>query len=239
MADEANSKTQVATLAMAGTVAVVLLFLTGPLQYLPNAVLSAVVFVIGVKLIDIARMHDIFRLRRDEFWIAALTAAVVVAVGVEQGILVAIGLSLLGHVHRHYHPHDSVITRDEQGTPIENAPGPGSHTEAGLVVYRFGVGLFYANAARLTTEALALVDVPDPPRWFVLLADGIDDIDYTGGKTLVELAEQLAQRHIVFAVATALNDVLPELDRFGLIEAIGHDHIYPSLDDAITAFHNS
>ena len=63
--------------------------------------------------------------------------------------------------------------------------------EPGLVVYRFGVGLFYANAARLTEEGYRLVDVPEPPRWLVLLADAIDDVDFTGGKTLVELADEL------------------------------------------------
>lgn len=85
MADEAKSKTQVAMLTMAITVGIVLLFLTKPLQYMPNAVLSAVVFVIGVKLIDIKHMRQIYALRKDEFWIAAVTAAVVVCVGVEQG----------------------------------------------------------------------------------------------------------------------------------------------------------
>ncbi len=71
-------------------------------------------------------------------------------------------------------------------------------TEPGLVVYRFGVGLFYANAARFTEEGLALVEVPEPPRWFILLANAIDDVDYTGGKTLVEFAGQLeaTRRHL-------------------------------------------
>ena len=78
MVDEAKSHTQVAQLTTAVVVAIVLLFLTKPLQYLPNAVLSAVVFLIGLKLIDIANMREIWRLRRDEFWVAALTATVVV-----------------------------------------------------------------------------------------------------------------------------------------------------------------
>ncbi|MGZ4288957.1 MAG: SulP family inorganic anion transporter [Solirubrobacteraceae bacterium] len=239
MADEAKSKTQVAMLAMAVTVAIVLLFLTKPLQYMPNAVLAAVVFVIGVKLVDIAHMREVLRLRRDEFVIAAATAVVVVGVGVEQGIILAIVLSLLDHVRRHYQPHDSVITRDEQGRSVSIDPTPGARTEPGLVVYRFGVGLFYANVARFTEEVLALVDVPEPPRWFVLFADAIDDIDFTGGKVLVELAEQISQRNVVFAVADARSSVLSELDRFGLTDAIGRDHVYARLDDAIAAFHAS
>jgi high affinity sulfate transporter 1 len=236
MADEAHSKTQVAMLAMAATVAIVLLFLTKPLQYMPNAVLAAVVFVIGIKLVDIPQMRQILRLRPDEFWIAAATAAVVIGVGVEQGIILAIVLSLLTHVRRHYHPPDSVITRDDEGAAVENPVVPGAITEPGLVVYRFGAGLFYANAARLTEEALALVDVPQPPRWFVLLADGIDDVDFTGGNTLVELVHELAARNVVFALATVTRAVRPQLDRFGVTAAIGPDRIYATLNDAITAF---
>jgi len=78
--------------------------------------------------------------------------------------------------------------------------------------------------------------VPDPPRWFVLLADAIDDIDFTAGKTLVELAQQLADRNVVFAVANVQDDVLPELERFGLIDVIGHDHVFANVEDALAAF---
>ena len=199
MVDEAHGRTQVAQLTMAVVVAVVLLFLTKPLQYLPNAVLSSVVFLIGVKLIDIRTMREIWRLRQDEFAVAAITALTVVGLGVEQGIVLAIVLSLVLHVRRHYLP------KDESSEP-----------EPGLVVYRFAVGLFYANTERLTEELIQLVDVPDPPKWVVLQADGMDDIDYTGGKTLAEVQEQLESRGIVFAVAEANDHLAAELDRFGI-----------------------
>ncbi len=236
MADEAHSKTQVAMLSMAATVAIVLLFLTKPLQYMPNAVLSAVVFVIGVKLVKIGAMNEIRRLRLDEFVIASVTAVTVVVVGVEQGILLAIVLSLLEHVRRHYDAPDAVIAQDEQGRVVEIPVSPGVRTEPGLVVYRFGVGLFYANSTRFTDEVLALVEGAEPPRWFVLLADAMDDIDFTGGKTLLELAGQLADRNVVLCVAGA-ESVMPELERFGVVDAIGAEHVFESLDEAVTAFH--
>src|SRR4051812_27999223 len=236
MADEAKSKTQVAMLSMAGAVAIVLLLLTKPLQYMPNAVLAAVVFVIGIKLVDVAHMRDVYRLRRDEFWIAAITAIVVVIVGVEQGIILAIVLSLLDHVRRHYRPRTSVITRDQDDRLVEHPVLPGSTSEPGLVVYRFGVGLFYANASRLTDEILELVDGPAPPRWLILLADGMDDVDYTGGKTLVELADQLSDRGVVFAIAAPTDEVRAELAEFGVTAAIGESHIYPGLTEAVAAF---
>ena len=228
-----------AMLTMAVTVAIVLLFLTKPLEYMPNAVLAAVVFVIGVKLIDIANMKEIWRLRKDEFAIAAVTAVVVVAVGVEQGIILAIVLSLLDHVRRHYDPHDVVVTRDETGGMATVAPEPGAVTEPGLVVYRFGVGLFYANAARLTEEVLRLVNVPEKPRWLVLQADAIDDVDFTGGKTLVELADQLEARNVVFALAEVRDDVRVELDRFGLTAKVGDARMFATLEAAIAAFHDA
>jgi MFS superfamily sulfate permease-like transporter len=223
-------------LAMAGTVAVVLLFLTKPLQYMPNATLAAVVFVIGIKLIDWRHMAEIWRLRRNEFWIAAITAATVVGVGVEQGVILAIVLSVLLHVKRHYEPNDAVVTRDEHGRVILAKPVPGTVTEPGLVVYRFGVGLFYANASRFAEEVLGLVDVPERPRWLVLQADGIDDVDYSGGKTVVEVAEQLAERGVVFAVAAVSDDVKHELDLFGLTATIGEERYFDTVEDAIAAF---
>ncbi len=236
MAEESKATSQVAMLAMAAMVAIVLLFLTKPLQYMPNAVLAAVVFVIGVKLIDIDHMKEIYRLRRDEFWIATVTAAVVVGVGVEQGVILAIVLSLLDHVRRHYDPHDSVVTHDDGGRLTMAPASAGTALEDGLVVYRFGVGLFYANASRFSEEILALVNVPEPPRWLVLLADAIDDVDFTGGQTMVEVAAALEERGVVFAVAHVQDDVRPELDRFGLTEKIGEDRFFPTVEAAVAAF---
>jgi high affinity sulfate transporter 1 len=237
MVDEAKSHTQVAQLTTAVVVAIVLLFLTKPLQYLPNAVLSSVVFLIGVKLIAVKGMRAIYGLRRDEFWVALTTAVVVITVGVEQGIILAIVLSLILHVRRHFIPHDAVVGWDDQGRYELLTPTPGVVSEPGLVIYRFGVGIFYANAARLSEEVMALVNVPDPPGWFVLQADAIDDIDYTGGQTLLEVADHLQERGIVFAVAEVSDDLRHELDRFGLTAKIGADHYYPSLHDARSAFH--
>ena len=237
MVDEAKSRTQVAQLTTAVVVGIVLLFLTKPLQYLPNAVLSAVVFLIGLKLVDMANMREIHRLRRDEFWVAAATAAVVVGVGVEQGIIIAIVLSLILHVKRHYSPRDAVVGWDAKGEFTTMRPTPGTVSEPDLVVYRFGVGLFYANAEHLSEDVLGLVDVPRPPRWFVLHAVGMDDVDYTGGKTLAELADQLVSRGIVFAVADASPALRRELDSFGLTEKIGEERYYDSLQAARDAFH--
>ena len=182
-------------------VAIVLLFLTRPLQYLPNAVLSAVVFLIGLKLIAILRMRAIWQVRRDEFVVAAITAVTVVVVGVEQGIILAILLSLVLHVRRHYETLDQVVAWDSHGMISTAKPVAGAVTEPGLVVFRFGAGIFYANASRLEQEILTLAGTSPPPQWLVLDAISIDDVDYTGGQTLLEVADQLHDRGVVFGLA--------------------------------------
>ena len=120
---------------------------------------------------------------------------------------------------------------------ILRPPEPGTFSEPGLVVYRFGVGLFYANAERLAEEINGLVDIPTPPRWVVLQADAIDDVDYTGGKTLLVLADQLQSRGIVFAVVGANAHVREELDRFGITDRIGSGRYFDTLHAARAAFH--
>ena len=97
MVDSAGGRSQLSLLVTAGIVLLVLLFLTAPLAYMPEAVLSAVVFLIGMDLIDLKGMRNIFQERRSEFWVALITALMVVFVGIEQGIILAITLSLIDH----------------------------------------------------------------------------------------------------------------------------------------------
>jgi high affinity sulfate transporter 1 len=237
--DEAESHTQVAQLTTAVVVGVVLLWLTKPLQYLPNAALSAVVFLIGLKLIDVKGMRSIFRVRRDEFWVALATAIVVVTVGVEEGIVLAIVLSIVLHIRRHYHTVDVVLVPDSKGLIVPVPTTPSAVTEPGLVVYRFGAGLFFANAERFSEEVLAFADNDPPPKWIVFDAVQIDDVDYTAGHTMAEAAGALIRRGIVIGVANISDHIRAQLDTFGVTEAIGEEHIYPDVRTAIDAFHRS
>jgi len=147
MADGAGARSQIAQLTFAGVVLVVLLFLTGPLQYLPRCVLASIVFTIAVGMIDVKGLRAIVQESRGEFILATSTAAAVVAIGVEQGILLAIGFSLVRHVRHSYRAHSMVLVQDESRGRWRPTPtAPGLQTAAGLIVYRYGADLFYANA---------------------------------------------------------------------------------------------
>jgi len=162
MIDGAGGRSQLSLLFTAAIVLLVLLFLTGPLSYLPEAVLSAVVFLIGIELIDIAGMKRIYEQRRSEFWVALITALMVVVVGVEQGIILAIILSLIDHTRRGYRPRNALLKRSNSGPWHTHPVDSGIEAEPGLAIYRFTHSLYYANAELLVDEVTALVKRAEP-----------------------------------------------------------------------------
>ena len=162
MADRAGARSQIAQLAFAGVVLIVLLFLTGPLQYLPRCVLASIVFTIAIGMIDLKGLRNIRRESPGEFYLAVITAAAVVAIGVEQGILLAIALSIFRHVRHSYRPHALLLAPNAAGRWVPGPATPGMQTEPGLIVYRFGSDLFFANAKRFADQVRVLVDSASP-----------------------------------------------------------------------------
>ena len=234
MVDGAGSRSELAQLTTAVVVLVVLLFLTVPLQYLPNAVLASVVFLIGIELVDVAGMKGILRVRLDEFLIALFTAAFVVVVGVEQAVVLAIVLSILDYVRRGYRPSRTLVAPGEGGHLKGNDLESGTQADPGLVVYRFGADLFYANANGFTEDVLALADGPGVD-WICVDAGAISDVDYSGSKTLAELQSTLAKRDVRLVLADVSTDVRAQLDVYGLSNALGADAVFGSLGEAVEA----
>jgi sulfate permease, SulP family len=182
-------------LVFAGVVLLVLLFLTGPLQYLPRCVLAGIVFTIAIGMIDVRGLRDIRRESSGEFDLAVVTAAAVVAIGVEEGILLAIALSLFRHVRHSYRPHTMMLAPDAAGRWMPMPVTPGKETEPGLIVYRFGADLFYANHNRFADEVRTLVEhAPTPIRWFIVDAGAITAIDYSAARSIRDLIDDLAPR---------------------------------------------
>jgi SulP family sulfate permease len=167
-------------------VLLVLLAFTGPLQYLPRCVLAAIVFTIAVGMID-RKSGRVLPCRRHR--------GRVVTIGVEEGILLAIVLSLLRHVRHSYRPHTMVLAPNATGRWTLVPVTPGAQTEPGLIIYRFGADLFYANDHRFTDEVRSLVEhAPTPVRWFIVDADAIADIDYSARSAPLRRLARLAER---------------------------------------------
>jgi SulP family sulfate permease len=237
MAEGAGAQSQLAQVSTAGVVAVVLLFLTGPLQYLPQCVLGALVFLVAAKLIDLKGLRDIRVESPQEFWLAVMTAVVVVLVGVEQGIVLAMVVSLLRVVHHSYHPDSGVLVADGSGAWTLMPVAPGAVTEAGLVMYRFGAALFYANAGRFLQEVTSLVGpMPTPVRWVVVDAEAMTNVDYSAARVLMELKKNLTDAGVELAFARVSWGLQRDFDRHHLTETIGSARIFHRLHDALETF---
>ncbi|MFM7616801.1 MAG: SulP family inorganic anion transporter [Actinomycetes bacterium] len=239
MVDGAGGRSQLAMLTTAGIVLVVILFATGPLEYLPVCALASVVFVIGIDLIDVAGMRRVLRMRRDEFVVAAITATTVVFWGVEQGIVLAIVLSIIDHLRRSYRPVDTLIVRDERGHFTSVPVSTGRQIDPGICVYHFAASVYYANAEHFRAEVLGLLDTPaaasTPVHSIVLDAGGIADVDYSGGQMLIELLDELATRRVRVVVANLAAPVARELERYGAAAKLDDEPIHDTVIDALAA----
>ena len=235
--DEQKGRTQLANLTMSIIVLVFTMFLTGLLADMPKAVLAGIVFVIGVDLVDIAGMKGILKINKGEFVIALITAIVVCAVGVEQGIILAIVVSILNIIRRQYSPRDYVVRITDKREPTYVAVAPGVVSEPGLIMFRYDAELFYANANRFVDDVQELIDsAPEPVEWLVLDASSLDSIDYSAGKALEGLAAYLDSKKVTLVLARVDTGLLDEMRQFGIAQKVGEDHIFGNLVDAYTAF---
>jgi high affinity sulfate transporter 1 len=237
MVDSAGGRCQLAQITSSVIVLLVLLFLIGPLAYLPVAVLSAVVFLICVDLIDVKGMRQIFRERPAEFGVALITAATVVLVGVEQGILLAMFLSLVSHTRHGYLPKNAVIV----AAPPEGWKSAPVATQGqllpGLLVYRFTHGMYYANAEQLSEEVTRLAREANPPLvWFCIDASAVDDIDYTAAATLHSLYAMLQEQGIRLIFYAVSDEVYAQLERSGIADLVGQDAFYATIGAVIRAY---
>jgi MFS superfamily sulfate permease-like transporter len=238
MVDSAGGRTQLTHLTAVGVVVLVLLFFTAPLAYMPESVLAAIVFLIGLDLVKAEEMKNIYRQRQSEFWVAAITALMVVFVGVEQGILLAIVLSIIDHTRRGYQPKNAVLERI--GTRHWKTHPVASHVQAvpGLMIYRFTFSMYYANSRQLSEEVTALMSDAQPPlRWLCIDLAAVTSVDYSAAETLKSLFALLKERQIRLVVAQPMVDADPH-DRLELQRLIGEDAIFKSLDDVVEAYRN-
>jgi high affinity sulfate transporter 1 len=233
MVDSAGGRTQLSLLVTAVVVLVVLLFLTAPLAYMPEAVLSAIVFMIGIDLIDLNGMRSIFDQRRSEFWVALITTSAVVLVGVEQGILLAISLSLIDHTRKGYAPKNAVLVPSEAGEWRPHPWTSKAQAAPGLVIYHFAHSMYYANAAVLEAEITDLANSAEPPlRWLCIDASGMDDVDYSAAETVRSLHRILMAKGIRLVIAQIMDDI-PAQNSYHLRELFGDDAFYNTLGEVM------
>ncbi|ROO84621.1 high affinity sulfate transporter 1 [Actinocorallia herbida] len=238
LAAAAGARTQAFSLVALACVGAVLLVLNPLLAAFPKAALGALVVYAAARLVDLAGFRRLAAFRRSELLLALSAVAGVLFLDVLYGILVAIGLSVLDLLRRVARPRAAVLGKVPGLAGMHDvADFPDAETVPGLVVYRYDSPLFFANAEDFRRRALAAADAPaERPAWFLLNAEAIIEVDSTALEALGDLAADLARRGIVLALAHVKQDLLGDLRRFGLLEVIPADLIFPTLPTAVGAF---
>ncbi|WP_205988528.1 SulP family inorganic anion transporter [Paraburkholderia sp. Ac-20336] len=234
MADRAGTRSQFAQLVFAAVVVVVLLFFSRYLQYLPHCILASIVFTIAVGLVNLSALSAIRRESPGEFALAVFTAAAVVLIGVEHGILVAVALSLLRHVRHSYRPHTMMLAPNGDGLWVPVPAVPGTETAPGLIVYRFGADLFYANDHFFVEDVSGLIGhAPSAVRWFVVDASAITDLDYSAARSVGELCASLKRGGIDVIFARVNRYLRADMDRHGITPIVEERCIFGTLHEAL------
>jgi SulP family sulfate permease len=238
LADASGARTQLYSLVALACVVATLLFLGPLLTRFPSAALGAIVVYAAVRLIDLTGFRRLAAFRRSELLLALGSLAGVLVFDILYGILLAVGLSVAEMLSRVARPHDAI-----QGL-VPGLAGmhdiddyPAARTVPGLIVYRYDSPLFFANADNFRQRALAAVDEhAGPVAWFILNTEANVEVDITALDALDALRRELDRRGIVFALARVKQDLLDDLDAFGLTAKIGPERIFPTLPTAVAGY---
>jgi MFS superfamily sulfate permease-like transporter len=235
--DASGAKSQWPSLVAAVTIALVLLFFTDLLAFLPNAALAGIVANAVLSLIEVHEFRELWRMRRSEFWIAAVCLLSVLALGPLRAVMIAFLLSVIDVIRRASNPETAALAEAPDGShfvPLNAAEASGL---PGLVVYRFGAPLYFANATLFLDDVERLVtQSPTPVRWLVLDAQAMVDVDTTGAGVLGQAITMLKKRNITFAVSRADRALRSWLEQYELMELVEPDRFYPTNRHAAAAF---
>lgn len=238
MNDAAGGRTQLAGLVAAATIALVLLFLTKPLHYVPIAALAAILISASLSLLDLKTLAVLYRMDRPELALALLATFGVIWVGALQAILVVVALALLRFIYLSARPQVEVLGK------VEGMPGfhsiarhPNATTEPGLLLFRFNAPLVFFNAPHFKHKALEAIHAAGPDlKWFVLDALPITGADFTGYSELQDLAETLRSRGAELILAGRETEVRELRERKGLQERRAFSREFPTLRQAVKAY---
>jgi high affinity sulfate transporter 1 len=238
MNDMTGGRTQLASLVAAASIALVLVFLTKPLQYVPTPALGAVLVMAAVSLVDIATLKTLWREARGEFYICLSATLGVVLFGSLKGILLAVVLALFRFIRVVARPSCEVLgTVDSMKGFHSIARHPGARQPPGLCLFRFNAPIVFFNARHFKLSALKAVAGTIPaPQWFVLDAIAVTAVDVTGRHTVEELRQELEQRGVTFVLAGRLTQRLDWLAKHGLNREAERQLHFPTLRAAVRAF---
>ncbi|MEJ5862377.1 SulP family inorganic anion transporter [Pseudomonas farsensis] len=235
--DMVGGKSQLVGIIAALVIALILMFFTAPMAWIPQAALGAVLLMAGWGLIDVKSLKYIHTLSRFEFWLCLLTTVGVLGLGVLPGIVFAVTLAILRLLYSIYQPTDAVLG----WVPgIEGQVDVRQHQDArtvpGLLVYRFDDAILFFNADYFKMRLLEAVQAQERTQVVLFDAEAVTSIDVSGIAALREVRDTLAAQGIHFAIARARGTFLRMLVRSGMAREMEDRLLFGSVRAGIRAY---
>ncbi len=233
VAEQSGAKTQLTGIVGAGVVVLLLVFFNDLLADLPNSALAAVVIAAAFSLANVGALIRVWKVRPSAVVLSLTATAGVIFLGVLEGILVAIGLSILLFFHRNWWPRGEVLGQvaGREGWHSDTR-GDGLVEQPGILVFRWEAPLFFANAGIFSQHVRELVEERNPS-WVILQCEAITDIDVTAAGMLERLDNELNGRgvHMAFVeLRSRLHDLVRD---YGLHKTLDSEHFYASIEEAL------
>jgi high affinity sulfate transporter 1 len=237
VAERSGAKTQLTGITGAVLITLMIVLVPGLFRNLPQPALAAVVITASLSLADIPGTVRLWRQRKAEFLLSVAAFLGVALLGVLAGIAIAVGLSILNVFRRAWWPYDTVLGRvDGLAGYHDTRSYPGASQLPGLVIYRFDAPLFFANAKTFRDEVRRLAAAEPKPRWIVIAAEPVTDVDTTASDVLEDLDEALNAEGISLVFAELKDPVRRKIERYGLTRTIDPHHFFPTVGAAVSAF---
>lgn len=237
VAEQAGAKTQLTGLVGAVLIVCMLLFIPGLMRNLPQPTLAAIVIAAAFSLSDISATVRLWKQHKTEFAISIIAFLGVAFLGVLQGILVAVALSIIMVFRRSWWPYQTVLGKvpGKEGyhdvTQYANAK-----QLPGLKIYRFDAPLFFANTRTFRDHIQQFASETPKPHWILIAAEPMTDVDTTAADMLLDLDNELNEKNIHLVFAELKDRVKKKLERYELIGTLDPEHFYPTLESAVAIY---
>jgi high affinity sulfate transporter 1 len=209
----------------------------GLISQIPTAGLAGLVMYAGIRLIDIEGIRKLATFRVRELGLAIATTIGVLTLGILPGIGVAIALSIAELLARLMRPHEGILGFVPGLAGMHDIDDhPDAQQEPGLLVFRYDAPLFFANGPDFYNQTIAAVEAHPDTKWFILNMEANVEVDSTGLDNLELVHDELKRRGIHLALARVKNDLAAPLAKYGTLDRIGRENVYPTLPTAVDAY---
>jgi SulP family sulfate permease len=231
--DQAGAKTGLASIISATLIILTLLFFTSYFYYLPNTVLAAIIIVAVYGLIDFREAKHLFHTDKTDFYLFIASAVGTLLLGIEEGILLGVVLSLGVLIYRVSYPHFAELGVVNNGNGFKNILRfKDAHVQDEILMMRFDAQLYFANANYFHDKVIKTIQLRHQPQFFILDASPISAIDSSAMHVLSDMVVDLRKSGITFLLANAIGPVRDSLEKGGLNDIIGKEHQFLTLKAA-------